>query len=678
MATRKEHSHSVKKRAIIEGNKKVSVTGKKRILFVFAFLSISMVLLLFRVAWIQVINGEEYTDLARDQQTSDVPVTPDRGTISDRNGELLASNATCYTVWIRPAEVRDSDEYNMEDLSVELAVVLNMDASEILEVINSEEYMLKLAVDLDKDTADNVTDIGVSGIDVVRGSKRFYPEGKLAATVIGSVDVDGNGRSGIEFEYNEYLSGVDGRWVMDTDVNGKTLSFGLNKYYDPQHGYDISLTIDKMLQSYLETAVENGRKNTDSEVVAAIAMDPKTGEILAMAVTPGFDPNSPTVPANPEELETFSQLSLPEQSAYLSQMWRNPLINNVYEPGSTLKLITSSTGLETGIATPDTPYYCTGKYQLYDREFRDAENHVHGDETLTSAVGNSCNLFHIELALKMGYDVYYEYISKYGLLSKTGIDYPAESMSIVVPIEYAGPVELATMGFGQGIAITPMQLITAISAIGNDGNMMRPHFLKSVSDSDGNLIYEYEPEIIRSVISEETADEMLTIMELQVSEFGGRNGRMEGYRIGGKTGTAEKVEDGVYTGETDNSFVCLAPIDDPKIAVLSVCYSPDGYYADLTAIPIVKEFLQKALPHMGIEPNLNEDDNETYAYLPDITGMNYSQAVELLDIHGLKYEVIPELSEEEAESENFDFTVVDQYPKAGNQIRENEVVYIYR
>ena len=363
-------------------------------------------------------------------------------------------------------------------------------------------------------------------------------------------------------------------------------------------------------------------------------------------------------------------------------MWGNSLVSDVYEPGSTFKLLTSSSSLEEGLVTPDTPFYCKGYYEVSGLKIFDAERKPHGAETLTQAVGQSCNPVHMQLALNMGKNTFYKHLKLFGMTEKTGIDYPGESNPIVTDEGNVGPLELASMGFGQGIAITPMQLITAVSAIGNDGVMMKPHFVRKLTDKDGKTVVEFKPTKVRKVLSSETCEEMLNIMEQQVDKYGGRTAKMPGYRIGGKTGTSSKAVNGSYSqSKTDTSFICMAPIDNPKIVVLIVCNSPNQYFADITAIPIAKDFLTKALPYLNVKAadDLKENsEKQKNAYVPDLTNYTYKKAKEVLKEYGLKYEVRPALSEDEKKDEDLDFTIVDQYPKAGKKIDTKETIYLYR
>lgn len=665
------------------GRNKASVKGKKRILFLFGFLVFMLLILSLRTAWIQIVRGEEYTDIAVDQQTSDISVDAKRGMIYDRNGEILASSTICYNVWIRPAQINENYQgAERTQLETEMATILDMSVTDVKEYFDTDMVLIRMARHIDKETADKVRELDVSGVEIAEDTKRLYPLGTTAASVLGSVNDDGVGRSGIELTYNEYLSGVSGRKVFDKDINGNLLAFGDRLSYDARNGFNVILTLDEVLQHYMDESVEEGYKATEAERVAGIAMDPKTGEILAMSIYPNFDPNSPLEPFDAEQKKVYDELTDDEQLAYLNNMWRNQLISDVYEPGSTMKLITASATLEEGLATPDSDYYCPGYITVGGYELHDAENNAHGYQTLTQAVGNSCNPIHAQMALDLGYDNFYKYIDLYGLDERTGVDYPGEGFPIVQNKDDIGPVELATMGFGHGIAITPMQLITAISAIGNDGTLMRPHLVKSLTDGNGNVVLDNEPEEVRKVVSANTAREIRSIMESQVEFYGGTALKIPGYRMGGKTGTADRATDGSYEeGVIDTSFISMVPIDNPEAVVLIVCYGPKkGEYATQTALPIARNFWIKALPYMGIEPTDSAEtfvDGSEYAYVPDVTNMSFKDAVATLEAYGLKYQIRPSLTEDES-LEELDFTVMDQYPKAGKRIEKDEPVYLYR
>lgn len=663
---------------------RVSGKNKKRIIITFGIIMVLMLLLAFRLAWIQVVKAEEYSEMAIDQQTSDIPLEAKRGSIYDRNGEELATSAACYTVWARPAQIKENytNDSQIKEVSSKLAVVLDMDSSEIEEKLTKEQALIKIAKYLDKATADKVKDLKITGIEIAENTKRYYPMGNFASQLLGSVNDDNEGRTGVELQYDEYLSGVAGRWIKNTDINGNTLSYGMEQYYQAEDGLNVVLTIDEVLQHYAENAIANGMKETEANSILCLVMDPKTGDILAMASNPGFDPNNPLEPDSESELTAFEKMTDEEQTAYLNQMWRNPMVSDTYEPGSTFKLITVSSALESGITTMSNQYTCNVSYTIPGTKvtLHCWSSRAHGTQSLKEAVGNSCNPVMMQLGLAMGKETFYDYLKMYGITatSKTGIDLPGEANAIVQVEENIGPVEVATMSYGHGVAITPIQLITAVSAIGNDGVLMQPRVVKELTDSDGNTVKTFETKEIRKVISSKTAEEMKEIMEYVVSEGGGGNAKIAGYRIGGKTGTADKPDaSGGYGSDTWSSFIGMAPMDDPQFVVLVVVDSPEGIqFGSSTAAPIAKEFMENALPYLGINPTYTKEEEKElkseYVYVPDVTDKNYSDAIGILGSYGLEYQVTPKTTSKK------DFVVVDQYPKAGKKIKKGGKVYLYR
>jgi len=656
---------------------KITVRNKKRILISFVVIAVLMLLLLFKTAWIQIVRADDYSEKAKAQQTSDIPIQAERGSIYDCNGQELATSVTCYTVWARPSQIAEnySDE-QVNELSQKLAVILDVKASKVKKELQADQILIKIAKYLDKDQADKVKALDIAGLELAENTKRYYPLGDFASQVLGSVNDDSEGRTGIEQEYDDYLSGTAGRWIKDTDINGNTLSYGEQKYYQAENGLNVVLTIDEVLQHYAENAIATGMKATGAKRIMCLVMDPKTGDILAMATNPSFNPNDPTEPDKKVSLQAFNKMTNEEQSAYLSEMWRNPIVSDTYEPGSTFKLITTSAALEEGVTSLTSTYYCApvtvGDYTLH------CWSPVsHGTETLVQAVGNSCNPVQIQLALKLGKKRYYKYLEMFGITEITKVDLPAEASAQIQSEDSIGDVELATMAYGQGIAVTPMQLLTAVCAIGNKGVIMQPRIVKELTDSDGNVVKEFKTKEIRKVISSKTAGEMKKIMQYVVDEGGGGTAAIPGYSIGGKTGTADKVVNGVYTSDTYSSFVGMAPMEDPKLAVLVVVDSPQGVQSgSATAAPIAKDFLQDALTYLDISPSYTEEEEKdltaTYSYVPDVTGKSLSEAIGILGSYGLKYKIVPKTSG------TSDFNVVDQYPKAGKKIEKGGTVYLYR
>ena len=437
------------------------------------------------------------------------------------------------------------------------------------------------------------------------------------------------------------------------------------------------MTIDEVIQHYAEKALASAMKSTKSDRMMCLVMNPKTGDVLAMVTTPGYNPNDATQPDSKSELKKFNKLTEKEQVDYLSKMWRNPIVSDTYEPGSTFKLLTDSAALEEGLTKPTEKFNCTGSINVNGTILHCWDLSGHGIETLTQAVGNSCNPVHVQLALRLGIDKFYNYLDLFGVIEKTGIDYPGETSAIVQSKDAVGQVGLATMGFGQGIAVTPIELLTAVCAIGNNGVLVQPRLVKELTDSDGNVVKTFSPNVVRKVISSETASEMCDIMEYVVSNGGAGAAKISGYKIGGKTGTANKAINGKYSSDTYSSFIGMAPIDDPKIAILVIADNPKGIkFGSVTAAPAAKEIMENTLRYLEIEPEYSASEkaeqNSNYVTVPNITESSYSDAIGILTGKGLGYEISPKTNS------TSDFTVAGQYPKAGSKIKKNGIVYIYK
>ena len=458
--------------------------SKKNLIFVLGIVFFVMLLLIIRLGWIQIVRGEEYSEKALEQQTRDTPIEAERGTIYDTNGNELAVSVTCYTIWVRPTDVKSADtdeesQAKIENVTKKLSEYLDMEYDEVKELVTKEQSIVKVKKGIDKDTADKIREEDLPGVEIAEDTKRDYPLGAFASHTLGTVSDDNVGLSGLELQYNTYLSGVSGRWINYTDTSGNRLSYGNERYYQAEDGYSIVTTIDQVIQHYTEKALDQVMEQTDADRVMAIVMDPKTGDILAMAQTPDYDLNNSREPANEKEKKEFDAMSESEQTTYLNKMWRNSLISDVYEPGSTFKLITTAIALEEDIATPNSTYNCTGEIKVADRTIHCwRTGRPHGHQNLQEAVNNSCNPVFVQLATKTGIDKFYEHLDTFGITGTTGIDFPGETTALLQDKDSAGPVGLATIGFGQGIAVTPIQLITAISSFGNDGKMMKPRLVK--------------------------------------------------------------------------------------------------------------------------------------------------------------------------------------------------------
>jgi len=638
-----------------------------------------MLLVAMRVGWVQIVKGEEYGEKALQQQTKDMPIEAERGIIYDRKGEILARSVNCYTIYVAPPEVGKNlkkEEKIKEYVRTAdtLAEILGKDNRKLLNQMNSGTTQIKVATEVDKDTADKIRESKLSGVTISADTKRSYPNGTMASCVLGMVSGDGDGQSGLELEYNKYLKGAAGRWVNYTDSNGKQLYYSPSneRYYRAVDGYSLVTTIDEVIQSYTESALVEMMKKTKCKRAFAIVMDTETGDILAMAQKPDFDPNDPYEPASATEKAKFESMSEDDQAAYLSRMWRNFLINDTYEPGSVFKLLTTSMALEEDVTSMDHTYTCGGAVSVAGQTIHCWHTGGHGTQNLKEAVGNSCNPVFIKLATELGIDTFYDYLDVFGISGKTGIDFPSEGEAILQDKEAAGPVGLATIGFGQGVAVTPIQLVTAVSSLGNDGNLMRPRLVKEIRDADGKTVEEIETEVVRQTVSKETADEMKEIMEFVVTDGGGSAAAVEGYRVGAKTGTANKAVAGGYSKDTYSSCLGMAPMSNPKLTVLVICDSPKGVkYGSVTAGPAVGTILSKTLKYLNITPDSEEKIAESEKVkVPNVVGKTVEEAKQILEQGSLKYDM-----DEGTSSDSF--TVVKQYPSAGAKVKKGTKVYLY-
>ena len=654
--------------------------SKKRIILAFAVMYGICVLLSFRVGWIQIVKGEEYSKMATEQQTRDVPIAARRGAIYDTNRKELAISATCYSVWARPANVGKGKQKEkraaiIDNTARTLSGILGKDEGEIKELITKRQALVKVDKYLDKKTADKIRKAELSGIEIAEDVKRYYPLGAFLSHTLGSVTDDNTGLSGLELQYNQYLSGISGRWIKNTDITGKGLSYGKEKYFKAEDGLSLELTIDETIQHYAEKSIKTVQKNTKADRVMCIMMAPKSGDILALAQTPEFDPNHSKVPLSKSEQAKLEKLPDSKKLDYWNKMWRNSLISDVYEPGSTFKLLTTSMALEEGDTNLKEHFVCTGSITVAGQKLRCWRYYnPHGDQTLEQAVGNSCNPVFVKLAQRVGITKFYNYLETFGIANKTGIDFPGEANSILQ--RNPGPVELATMGYGQGVAVTPIQLITAISSLGNDGKLMQPRLVKALMDEKGNTVKEFDTKVVRQTVSSETAAEMRKIMEFVVAKGGAGTAKVEGYRVGGKTGTANKAKGGGYSEETFSSFIGMAPMDDPQVAVLVIVDNPKGVkFGSQTAAPGAKMILEDTLRYMDLQPKLTQEEkkelNREQVTVPNLVGEGLEEAIGILGGLSLNYKASGGTQDE-------DFLIKDQYPKAGDKINKEGTVYLYR
>ncbi len=654
-----------------------SIFELKRIGLAFGIIILFFVLLVLRVGYWQIVRADDLRIKATEMQKQDVEIEPIRGNIYDSKMKPLAQTVTEYELYGYTSELYKSSNLKEGEKTrniEKIAELTGRDKEEIKKQLSGKDNLVKLGEGLDRKKVKTAKKLWNDGVIIKTKVTRSYPNNVFASQLLGSVNDDNNGRTGLEYQYNDVLSGVKGRAVRTTDSQGNTLVGGNSRYYHPKNGESVQTTIDEVIQHYAEDAVAKGMKDTGAESITCIVMDPKTGNVLAMVTNPSFDPNRANAPTDSAELASFKKMSAKDQNEYLSRMWSNPAISKAYEPGSTFKLITASSALDCGSANDNSRYYCSGSFNVDGTTLHCWYTAGHGSENLEQAVGNSCNAALARVALDMGADNFYKYIRLYGFMSQTGIDLPGEGYSIVKDKATLGRVDLATLGYGHGIAITPIQLLTAVNIMGNDGVLMKPKVVSRIVDKNGRTVKRFKDVRVRQVIAKETSDEMREIMEYYVKGSGGNTAYIPGYRVGGKTGTAFIPKGGSYTNDTVQSFVAMAPMNDPKVSILVVVNSAKkSSFGAASAGPIVKSVLEKTLVYMGVPKEYTDAEkvsiNKAEVTVPNLTGMNSGEAIKKIGSLGLTYKCIPEGSS--------NFYVLDQYPKADETATKGSTVYLY-
>ena len=597
-----------------------------RIRFFFLLVLCILIIIVIRVFYIQVFSYDKLSNLAESLWSRELPVGADRGEIYDRNGKVLATNLTTTSLVLIPNQIE-----NKEEVAQKLSKILGSDYEDMLAHVSKKTSIERVHPEgrqLSYDIASQIDELGFDGVYLVKESKRYYPYGSLLSHVLGYVGIDNQGLSGIELTYDEYLTGEDGAIKYFSDGKGNRLELS-EVYEEPQNGVNITLTIDLDLQLAAERELDNIMLKYTPEHALILAMDPNTGEILAMASRPNFDPNN----YQDYDTETIN---------------RNLPIWMTYEPGSTFKITTLAASLEEQTVNlfEDT-FYDGGSVNVDGATIHCWKSGGHGAQTYLEVVENSCNPGFVSLGQKLGTNTLMSYISKFGFGEKTGIDLNGESTGILFNPDKMGAVELATTSFGQGISVTPIQQVTAVSAVVNGGSLYEPYLVKSMQEPETNsIIYLKEPVLRRKVISEETSKLARYALESVVANGSGRNAYIENYRVGGKTGTAQKVEDGHYMdGNYILSFIGFMPADNPEIVVYVAIDHPVGVvqYGGTVAAPVAKSILETAISVLDIESSTEGMEKEynwmdtKYMQIPDVTGMSLEEAKENLKGFSLEY-----------------------------------------
>lgn len=644
--------------------KKPSIFMKKKLLFILFCIEAFILVLIVRIAYIQIAKADEYQEMAYEQQTRDRLITPQRGTIFDRNGVGIAVTENVNAVSVIPAQIKDKEE-----TASYLSQMLELEYDDVFEKINQKVALVRIKTKVDSETALEIRKKDISGIVVDEDIKRVYPYNNIAAQVIGFVGKDNQGIIGLEAKYDEYLQGKEGKILTLTDSKGLEVD-STQERIPPTDGYNLVTSIDIIIQQYAEQTIKKAVEAKSAKKGVIIVLNPQNGEIHAMANYPNFDLNNP-FEINDESLKAvWDTLSAEEQNEELNKMWRNTAINDTYEPGSTFKTVTASASLEEGLVTPESTFFCNGYHMVGDRMikcWRYPRNH--GAQTFVQGVQNSCNPVFMILGEKLGAEKFYEYLDKFGFNEKTGIDLSGEAVGIMHKIENVGPVELATMSFGQSFQITPLQLLRAVSSMVNGGYLITPHIGCEIVDNEGNTIKEFEYNENEKILSDKTSEQMKEILESVVSEGSGNKAYIAGYRIGGKTATSEKLPRG--SGKYIASFLSFSPAENPQVMSIVIIDEPQGtYYGGTVAGPVMKELLMNILPYMGIEPIYNEEemklDETAKNVVPDIVGLSVTDAKNTLNELGVKFDI-------QGEGE----VVTKQFPPAQENINTNSTVIIY-
>ncbi len=572
--------------------KKNRTYHKKKTVIVFAVFALMLLGLMGRMFYLMVIRSDYYSRKAQELHERERDIKAARGRILDCNGEVLADNKAVCTVSVIHSQITEPEKV-IAMLVKELGISEET-ARKRVETVSSIE---RVETNVEKEVGDRIRSYGLDGVKVDEDYKRSYPYNELASKVLGFTGGDNQGIVGLEVMYEEVLKGINGKILTTTDARGVELSELGESRVEPVEGYDLHISLDKNIQMYAQQAALKVMEEKEAQGVSILLMNPQNGEIYANVNVPEYDLNDPFTLNT--DIDT-SQMTDEEFQDACNQMWRNPTINDTYEPGSTFKIITMAAGLSQGVVDLDDQFNCPGYKIVEDRRIHCHKRTGHGAETFVQGAMNSCNPVFIEVGLRLGAETYYDYFQKFGLMEKTGIDLPGEAGTIMHKKEDIGQVELATISFGQSFQITPIQLATTVSSIVNGGKRVTPHFGVRVTDSQGNLVEKLEYKTREGIVSSQVSEEVRYILEKVVSEGSGKNAAIEGRTIGGKTATSQTLprSENRYI----SSFLGFTPAEDPEILGIVVIYDPQGvYYGGTIAAPVLKDIYENILPYMGIE-----------------------------------------------------------------------------
>ncbi len=664
----------------------------KRVILVLSVMSLLLIALSFRLYKIMIVERDKYRKGAFEQYTTELEISPKRGTIYDRNMTPLAVSATVETVFISPYELKDAE--NKEEIATFLANILEVDRNNIIERMGktqSQYQIIKKKVDTEitDKIRTYIEENDIVGIHLEEDTKRLYPYGSLASNVIGFTNSENMGIYGVESYYENYLKGSSGKIITAQNAKGKDMPFQYESYVGAENGTNVVLTIDWQVQAILEKHLQTALEDTNAQNrVLGIVMDVNTGEILAMANKPDYDPN------NPYDLDEEMQKLYDEycqsmitgedgtknyptdeqKNTYYKELiegrWKNKAVTELYEPGSTFKIITSAMALEENLPQTNPSYHfnCTGSKHIGGYNIFCHKKQGHGLENFELGLQNSCNPVFMELAEAIGREKFYEYFEYYGFTERTGIDIAGEANSYYhFNFDEFNQTELAVYSFGQTFKITPINLLRGVSAVANGGNLVKPRVVKALSDDDGNIVKEYETEVVRQVNSKETSETIMKYLGNGITMGSTKNAYVKGYSVGAKTGTSQKrdiLDKNLYVA----SCVAFAPVNNPEIAILIAIDEPVGaYYGGTIAAPVVSSVLTEVLPYLGIETNIDENEEaENKIIVSDYTGLSPDSAKTTIKNSGLSCKIYGNGN-----------VVVNQFPRVSTKLRENGVVALY-
>ncbi|HHW91530.1 MAG TPA: PASTA domain-containing protein [Firmicutes bacterium] len=614
---------------------------RRRIVVLFFFFALGVFALGGRLFFLQILQGELYQQQALEQRLREIYIQPSRGTIYDREGRKLAFDISVDSVVANPVQVTE------KELTAQLlGEILNLEQEELIAKLSSNSSFEWIQRKIDSDVAQRIRELDLDGIYLVEETKRYYPEGAVAAHVIGFAGIDNQGLEGIEVTYDNLLRGSLGRVLGEATAIGTDIPDGFKKYIPSRDGHNLILTIDKVSQYIVERQLDQIMLEYQPKSAVIIVTNPRTGEVLAMGVRPTYDPNTP--------------LATPDN-------WRNLAIWYNYEPGSTFKIVTAAAALEEGVVSASDSFFCSGAITVAGSSIGCVS--AHGSQSLAEVVKNSCNVGFVTIGQRLGKDAFYRYIEGFGFGKPTGISLTGEEGGILLPRSRVGPVELANNAFGHGIAVTPIQMISMVGAIANDGVLLQPQIVREIYDHEGNLVQGYTPKPVGQVVSRQTARELAGYLQQVVADGTGRGAAVEGYNLAGKTGTAQKIINGHYASDKHvASFVGFGPVEDPQLAVLVVVDEPKGaYYGGLVAAPAFQAVMAESLPYLGIPPTEKpKEEEQVYVTVPNVVNLPLGEAEAILGETGLSHR-----------REGEGTLVVDQIPRAGAKIAGGSEVILY-